>query len=325
MPPRLPGPELLPPEQQTLRSEAVFTGIGLHTGRRTRVTVAPAYADHGLVFLSGGQRIPALAEHIGDTTRCSALMAGDVVIHTVEHLLSALYGLGIDNAEVHVEGPEPPALDGSALPFAEGLLEAGIAAQGTPPNVMDLREPVWVHEGDRSVLALPAESLTVAAAVDFGRPFAGPQFFCHSLERPHQSLKAVEPVGAASGAVADLLPRLRQPAAEGGTPLSIFLEELAPARTFCFEDWIESIRAAGLGSGGSLENTLVLSDHGTSTPLRFPDEPGRHKTLDLLGDLALVGARLRATVVAVKAGHSLHVAAARRIRSKANEAQYRGD
>jgi UDP-3-O-[3-hydroxymyristoyl] N-acetylglucosamine deacetylase len=113
-----------------------------------------------------------------------------------------------------------------------------------------------------------------------------------------------------------LLPPLRQPALEGGTPLSVFLDELAPARTFCFEDWIEAIHAAGLGTGGSLDNTVVLSDNGPMRPLRFPDELARHKALDLLGDLALVGGRLRARVVAIKAGHSLHVAAAARIRSQ---------
>src|SRR4051794_29020614 len=116
------GFDLLPPHQQTLRTEAFFAGVGLHTGRRSRVTVCPAPADHGLVFVSEGRRIPALAEFIGDTTRCTTLHSGDTVIHTVEHLLAALCGCGIDNAEIRLEGPEPPALDGSALPFAEALL-----------------------------------------------------------------------------------------------------------------------------------------------------------------------------------------------------------
>src|SRR5207244_1756302 len=127
-----------------------------------------------------------------------------------------------------------------------------------------------------------------------GGPSAGPQAFWYSLLGLQQSVQALELVGAASGTVRALLPPLRQPALEGGTPLSVFLEELAPARTFCFEDWIASIRAAGLGTGGSLENTVVLSDRGPLAPLRFPDELARHKALDLLGDLALVGGRLRA-------------------------------
>jgi UDP-3-O-[3-hydroxymyristoyl] N-acetylglucosamine deacetylase len=311
------GAELLPPQQQTLLSEARFTGIGLHTGRPSRVTVCPAPADHGLVFFSEGTRIPALAEFVGDTTRCSALRRDDTVIYTVEHLLAPLYALGVDNAEIHVEGPELPAMDGSALPFAEGLLAAGIQLQGRPPNEIRLRDICWIDDGDRHVLAVPNEMLTVIAAVDFARPFAGKQSFCYSLEGPQRSIEAMELVGEVSPHVASVLPPLRQPALEGGTPLSVFLDELAPARTFCFHDWIASLRAAGLGSGGSLDNTLVLYEDGPSTPLRFPDELARHKTLDLLGDMALVGGRLRAQVVAIKAGHSLHVAVARKIRRMA--------
>jgi UDP-3-O-[3-hydroxymyristoyl] N-acetylglucosamine deacetylase len=319
------GAELLPPQQQTLRSEAVFAGVGLHTGRNARVLVAPAPADHGVVFVTQGKRIPALAEYVGDTHRCSALVARGAVVHTVEHLLAALYALGIDNAEIHVEGPELPALDGSALPYAEGLLAAGLRQQERLAREIRLREPVWVQDGGRHVVAVPDERLRVIAAVDFNRPFAGPQIFCYSLDGPQRSGEALELIGAASGRIAAMLPPLRQPALEGGTPLSVFLDELAPARTFCFEDWIESIRAAGLGTGGSIDNTLVLSDNGTSTPMRFPDELARHKTLDLLGDLALVGARLRACVMAFKAGHALHVAVASRIRRMANDVEYPGD
>jgi UDP-3-O-[3-hydroxymyristoyl] N-acetylglucosamine deacetylase len=321
----LPGAELLPPQQLTLLTEAVFTGIGLHTGRHARVTVCPAPEETGLVFVSGGKRIPAQAEYVGDTNRCSALILGDAVVYTVEHLLAALYVLGVDNAEIHVEGPEAPALDGSALPYAEGLMAAGIRQQNRQARQVRLREPVWVQDGDRHVVAFPLERLTVMAAVDFGRPYSGPQSFCYSLEGPQRSVEAMELVGAACGPIAALLPPLRQPSLEGGTPLSVFLEELAPARTFCFADWIEAIHAAGLGTGGSIENTLVLSEEGPSTPLRFPDELARHKTLDLLGDLALVGGRLRACVVAIKAGHALHVAAVRRIRRVAHGAEHRGD
>jgi UDP-3-O-[3-hydroxymyristoyl] N-acetylglucosamine deacetylase len=325
MPLPYPGAELLPPEQQRLATEVVFSGIGLHTGRPGRVTVCPAPADHGLVFFSGSQRIPALAEYVGDTTRCTALTAGDAVIQTVEHLLAAMYALGVDNAEIHVEGPELPAMDGSALPFVEGLMAAGIERQGRRPKEIALPRAVWVADGDRHVFIQPMDRLTVIAAVDFGRPHAGPQSFCYSLEGPQRSGEALELVGAASGKIASLLPPLRQPALEGGTPLSVFVEELAPARTFCFEDWIEPLRAAGLGGGGSVDNTLVLFQNGTSTPMRFPDELARHKTLDLLGDLALVGGRLRACAVAIKAGHTLHIGAVRRIRRFANDAGRPGD
>lgn len=319
------GAELLPPQQQTLRSEAVFNGIGLHTGRPCRITVCPAPVDHGRVFVSEGRRIPALAEYIGDTTRCSALVSGDTVIYTVEHLLAAMYALGIDNALIHVDGPEMPAMDGSALPFAEGLLAAGVEQQNARPHEVWLKNVVWAQDGERHVLAAPMDCLTVIGAVDFSRPFAGPQTFVYSAEGPQRSMEALELVGAASGIVAALLPPVRQPALEGGTPLSFFMEELASARTFCFEDWIAPLRAAGLGAGGSLENTLVLSDSGPSTPLRFQDELARHKTLDLLGDMALVGARLHACVTAIKAGHSLHVKVAKQIRRMAHGAEHSGD
>jgi UDP-3-O-[3-hydroxymyristoyl] N-acetylglucosamine deacetylase len=319
------GGELLPLQQQTLETEAVFTGVGLHTGKNSHVTVSPAPIDHGLVFVSGRERIPALAEYVGDTQRCTTLGHGPNAIHTIEHLCSALYALGIDNAEIHVEGPELPALDGSALPFADGLMSAGCRLQPAAPRQIRLSEPIWIEDGDRHVFAIPMERLTVMAAVDFRRPFAGPQCFCFSLEGPQRSREALELVGAASGTVAALLPPLRQPAAEGGTPLGIFMEELAPARTFCFEDWIPALRAAGLGSGGSLDNTIVLSNNGASSPLRFQDELARHKCLDLLGDLALTGGRLRALVVAIKAGHSLHVAAASRIRRLIHAVKHPGD
>lgn len=319
--------DLLPPQQQTLAAEACFTGIGIHTGAFARVVVRPAPVDHGRVFVQRGCRIPALAEYVGDTRRCSSLVCEGAAVYTVEHLLAAMYALGIDNAEIHIDGPEPPALDGSALPFAEGLLAAGVVQQECPARVVHLDEPVWIRDGERQVLASPDDRLTVIAAVDFSRPYAGPQTFCFSLEGPQRSMEAVERVAVAAGGstLRNLLPPLRQPALEGGTPLGVFLEELAPARTFCFHDWVAAIRADGLGGGGSLENTLVLYDDHTSTPLRFPDELARHKALDLLGDIALVGGRLRAHVVAIKAGHALHVAAASQIRRMRHAARHPGD
>lgn len=269
----------LPPLQQTLARSVTFEGVGLHTGAPARVTVHPAPADHGLVFQVGDVRIPALAEFVTDTSRCTVLSHQGAQVSTVEHLLAALSGYWIDNALIRVEGPELPIMDGSALPFAHAIAETGIAPQDAPARWIHLPEPVWAPAGDKQVLALPAERLTVAAAVDFERPMAGPQVFAFSPTEPEQ-----------------------------------FARDLAPARTFCFEEWIAAILAAGLGGGGSVENVLVLSDTGTSTPMRFPDELARHKALDLLGDLALVGGRLCAHVIAVKAGHALHVAAAAHIR-----------
>src|SRR5262249_28936933 len=156
-------------------------------------------------------------------------------------------------------GPEVPAVDGSALPFVEAIREAGIAAQEAPARVLRLASPVWVSDGEKQVLALPAERLKVTAAIDFRRPLAGPSVFSYE----------------AAGDPSERAAR--------------FTSELAGARTFCFADEVAAILAAGLGAGGSLENVIVVSDTGTSSPLRFPDELARHKALDLLGDLALLG------------------------------------
>ena len=309
---------LLPPHQQTLADSARFEGIGLHTGADCSVLVCPAPTDHGVVFHVEGTTIPALAENVATTNRCSSLARGSASVATVEHLLAALSGLGIDNADLHVEGPEIPALDGSAHPFAQSFLDTGIVLQDAEPHFVRLREPIWISEQDRHILAFPSDRFTVIAAVDFGRPHAGPQAFAYSPDGPTYARDAMHHVSVAGGAVVQPWPDLLQPLSEGPTGLDFFLEELAPARTFCFEDWIPAIRAAGLGAGGSHDNTVVLSDSGPTPALRFPDELARHKTLDLLGDLSLVGGRLLASVIAIKAGHGLHLAAARQICERAH-------
>lgn len=310
------------PRQQTLASEVTFSGVGLHTGAEVSCRVLPAPPNHGIVFTSQGVRIPASIDSVVESTRCSALSAHGVQIATVEHLLAALAGLRIDNVLIELEGPELPALDGSALPFAEGLMAAGIYEQGEPARLIRVKSPLWISEGDRHVVVMPADGLTVASAVDYQRPLAGPQIFSFSFDsapRPAAAILAM--VGATMGSQWDYHVPETALCGDGvsnwSSPLA-FMQELAPARTFCFEDWIEAIRAAGLGGGGSIENTLVLSDTSTSTPLRFPDELARHKALDLLGDLALIGARLHAVVFAMKAGHALHLAAGERILRSAN-------
>jgi UDP-3-O-[3-hydroxymyristoyl] N-acetylglucosamine deacetylase len=271
--------------QRTLGRELLFSGVGLHTGSEGKLWIRPAPPGAGLVFRSQGRRVPAVAEHVVPSARCTRLTADGADVLTPEHLLAALYGLGVDNAHLELQGPEVPILDGSALPFVEAIQQAGVVTQEAPARVVRLPRPVWIAEGERHVLALPAEQFAVTVATDFGRACAGPAVF--HLEFP---------LAADDGSV--------EP----------FIRELAPARTFCFADEVAAILAAGLGAGGSAENTLVLSDEGPSRPLRFADEPIRHKALDLLGDLALLGGRLAAHVIAVKAGHALHTAAAEQIR-----------
>ena len=317
---RSPGSSTPLPRQHTLAAPVELRGTGLHTGLPVAIRMLPAEEDHGIVFRRDGVTIPALVDHIDESLRCSALANRGVQVMTVEHLLAAAVGLGVDNLLVEVDGPEIPAMDGSALPFAEAMLAATLVPQEAPVRRVLLREPVWVSDGDRHVIAVPADSLTVAAAVDYQRPYGAAQAYSFSFGQP-PTLASLSVVHTRVGGLAEeLLAALRHPArvavAENAPPP--FVCEVAPARTFCFADWIPAIHSAGLGGGGSLENTLVLFDDGPSTPLRFPNELARHKTLDLLGDLALVGGRLCAFVVAIKAGHALHLAAAQLIRRQAD-------
>lgn len=275
--------------QRTLARSCRFSGVGIHQGKPGCVQLHPAPENSGLKFVVGDAVIPALADHVSSTRRCTVLRAEGAGVATVEHLLAALYGLKIDNARIEVDGPEIPILDGSAGPFAARLLEAGIREQDAPARHLSLTEPIWIGTEGKgpdspSVLALPAEGFALTAAIDFPYPGAVRQAY-----------------HCAASVLAD----------QGR-----FLAELAPARTFCFEEEVKAILAAGLGGGGSLENTVVVSAAGTSTPLRYSDELARHKTLDLLGDLALVGARLSAHVIALRAGHTLHVAMANAIDRK---------
>jgi UDP-3-O-[3-hydroxymyristoyl] N-acetylglucosamine deacetylase len=279
------------PRQRTLAREVLLCGVGLHTGREGTLRICPAAPGEGLVFLCAGGLVPALSAHVAPSARCTRLVAGEAEVLTPEHVLAALYGLRIDNALLRLEGPEVPILDGSALPFACAIQEAGIVVQDAAARVVSLRQPMWAADGERHVLARPADHLSLTLATAFGRACAGPALL--TIDLPPQG--------------------------EDDAAAACFVRELAPARTFCFQDEVAAILAAGLGAGGSLENALVLSDEGPSSPLRFEDEPIRHKALDLLGDLALLGGRLTADVIAIKAGHALHTAAAEQIRRIADD------
>jgi UDP-3-O-[3-hydroxymyristoyl] N-acetylglucosamine deacetylase len=279
------------PRQRTLGGKILLGGVGLHTGREGTLRIGPAEPGEGLVFISRGRRLAARAAHVAPSARCTRLAADGAEVLTPEHLLAALYGMRVDNARLELDGPEIPILDGSALPFCQAIHETGIVTQSAAAPVLRLPRPIWVGDGERHLLALPSDQLSLTVATDFARAYAGPEVSTFSF-----------PCGDDDDAAAEQ-----------------FSQSLAPARTFCFEDEVEAILAAGLGAGGSLENALILGEQGPSRPLRFPDEPVRHKALDLLGDLALMGGRLCAHVIAVKAGHSLHTAAAEQIRRTADD------
>ena len=264
--------------RQTLaRPSAVLSGVGLHSGAGASVRLLPAPVGTGLVFRrqSGGQEIPALAANVSDTSRCTRLKSGDFEVQTVEHVLSALAGLGVDDAMIEIDGPEVPAMDGSAAPFAQAVWDAGLREQSETVAPIMLTQPLFVSERGCTVVALPSKQLSLTVVLDYPR---------------HAYLGTQAAIFAGAGDYAG---------------------QIAPARTYGFLSEIEALRAAGLGLGASADNAVVLGETQYETPLRFPNEPARHKLLDLIGDLALAGRPVQAEIIALKPSHMLNVRLAR--------------
>jgi UDP-3-O-[3-hydroxymyristoyl] N-acetylglucosamine deacetylase len=254
-------------KHHTVRGPLQLEGVGLHSGKPSRVRVLPRTSP-GLVLYGPEGAVPVGLDAVQSTDRCTRL-AG---VSTVEHLLAALWVAGVTAAEVWVEGEEIPAGDGSALPFWNAVQRAGLHPLQDDLPELTAREPVWVQDGDRVCAALPCSELRVTYVVRFP-------------DRPAQAVDLrVDPAS--------------------------FERELAPARTWGYAEEAEDLRGRGLALGASEANTLVLERGGYRNRPRFPDEPVRHKVVDLLGDLALLGVRLRAHLVAVGAGHTTHVALA---------------
>ncbi len=266
--------------RQTLAApSAVFSGVGLHSGAGASVRLLPAPAGTGLVFRrSDGQEIPALAANVEDTSRCTRLKIGDFEVQTVEHVLSALAGLGIDDAVIEIDGPEVPAADGSAAPFVELILAAGTQTRSEQVQPLRLTEPVFVSAGGCTVAALPSDHFSASVVLDYPK---------HSYLGTQAAIF--------DGRTGD------------------YAVQIAPARTFGFLSEIDRLRARGLGLGASFDNALVLGETQFETPQRFPNEMARHKLLDLIGDLALTGRPICAEIVAIKPGHTLNVRLARRL------------
>ncbi|WP_337877095.1 UDP-3-O-acyl-N-acetylglucosamine deacetylase [Elioraea sp.] len=270
------------PVQRTLRAPIGCTGVGLHSGRKVALTLRPAAENSGIVVvrtdLAGGPvAIPARWDHVVDTRRCTVLgHAGRPETHvgTVEHLLAALAGSGIDNAVIEVDGPEIPVMDGSAAPFVFLIECAGVAVQDAPRRVIEILRPVRVEEGDAAIALLPDPSPWLGLEMEI-------EFASAAIRRQSRAVR--------------LAP-------------GVFKAELARARTFGFVEEIEALREAGLARGGSLANAVVLRGATVLNAggLRYADEFVRHKLLDAVGDLALAGHRLRGKVVARRAGHRLN-------------------
>jgi UDP-3-O-[3-hydroxymyristoyl] N-acetylglucosamine deacetylase len=265
-----------------IKEPFTISGIGLHSGATTQVRVLPAKAEAGRYFvrvdLPGNPTIPATVAAVCQTTLSTELANEGARVRTVEHLLAALAGSGIENARIEIDGAEVPLLDGSAKMWVEAIAQAGIMPSAPLPAPPPLASPIWIQEGDAFAAALPASQPRFTYGIDFPYPAIGNQWYSWN------------------------------PAAES------FAEAIAPARTFGFANQVAQLQEAGLICGGSLDNALVCDETGwLNPPLRFPNEPARHKLLDLIGDLSLLGQIPSAHFLAYKASHHLHVRLAQAI------------
>ncbi|HEV7596170.1 MAG TPA: UDP-3-O-acyl-N-acetylglucosamine deacetylase [Gemmatimonadaceae bacterium] len=258
--------------RKTLARPAVLEGIGLHLGVPCKITFQPAAARQGIVFrrtdCAGLPRIRAHVSEVSASERRTQLGRGESAVHTVEHVLAAVAGMGIDDVTIDMDGPEPPILDGSAAPFVEALTAAGLADQAGDPDFLDLTEPVRIIDGASVYEAYPAAQLELDVTIEFPHPLIGKQSLRYVLSEES------------------------------------FASELSRARTFGFTHEVEALREKGLIKGASLDNAVVLDDSDIlSGDLRWSDEFVRHKAMDCVGDLALAGALVRARIVAVKPSH----------------------
>jgi UDP-3-O-[3-hydroxymyristoyl] N-acetylglucosamine deacetylase len=264
--------------QRTLKSLVSATGVGLHTGHKVRMTLRPAQPDTGIVFrrldLPSAVEIPARADLVGETRLCSCLVSGTTKIYTVEHLMSALSGLGVDNVYVDLDGPEVPIMDGSAAPFALLIQQAGMEEQGAPKRFLRVKKRVEAKDGDKWAVLEPYEGFKLSFSIVYSHPV---------IEKSNTSLTV-------------------------DFATTSYLKEVARARTYGFMHEVEDLRAVGLALGGGLENAVVLDDHRVlnAEGLRFSDEFIRHKILDAIGDLYLLGRPFLAAFSAHKSGHALN-------------------
>jgi UDP-3-O-[3-hydroxymyristoyl] N-acetylglucosamine deacetylase len=262
--------------QRTLRRSISCAGIGLHSGKKVTLSLKPAPADAGIRFRRcdlGGLEVPATVQHVGGINYATGLMRDAVRVDTVEHLLAALVSLGVDNVVVELNSPEVPIMDGSASPFIDLIQQAGVRQLSATRRYLKVLRPLSLSRGDKSIAIYPSDHFRVTYSIAFDHPLL-----------QHQSMTL---------SITD----------------SSFVEEIAPARTFTFLKEVEMLRQQGLALGGSLENAIVLGDTGVlNGTLRFEDEFVRHKILDVIGDMALVGYPIVGHLVAHRGGHALHTA-----------------
>ncbi len=269
--------------QKTLQNEIKITGIALHSGELSQLILHPAPPDTGIVFLyqKDNKRIPikAIVENVVDTRYAVTLGKEGCMISTVEHLLAALNGLGIDNLYISVNSIEMPILDGSALEFVKKILKTGIEKQDQLKKYLVLEEPAEVVEGDKHLIFMPSDDFRINYTIDFGREILNKQTAFFEINEKS------------------------------------FINDICKARTFTFLDEVSYLRKNGLAKGGSLDNAIVLTDTDIlNDGLRYKDEFVRHKILDLIGDLYLCGYPVKGHIIAYKSGHSLDVRLVRLLR-----------
>jgi UDP-3-O-[3-hydroxymyristoyl] N-acetylglucosamine deacetylase len=274
--------------QRTLRRSVSCTGIGLHSGNKVTLSLKPAPADYGVRFQRadlGGLEIPATVTHLGSGIHYQTGLTREAVsVETVEHLLAALTALSIDNVIVELNSPEVPIMDGSAAPFVYLILnEAGVKRLPAPRRYLKVLRPIVLTQGAKRIALYPSDHFKVTYSISFDHPL---------LRHQSRTMRITE---------------------------DSFVEDIAPARTFGFQKDVEMLRQRGLALGGSLENAIVLGETGVlNSALRFDDEFVRHKILDVIGDLSLVGHPVIGHLVAHRGGHALHTAFAAKILEEAD-------
>ncbi len=262
-------------KQRTVAKSFEMRGRGLHKGKEVHMMINPAPPDSGIVFVRSDcedrPRIAASFSEVAGVERCTALGKGDVRISTVEHFLASAYGMGVDNLEVEIDNEEVPALDGSARLFCQGFLDSGIREQEREKRTLEVKAPIYAIRDNGLLVALPGEDLRLTCIIEYDHPMVKTQLY-ETTVTPER-----------------------------------FISECAPARTYGFWEEVEDLYKRNLALGGSLENAVVIKQDGFMTPLRFDNEMVRHKCLDLLGDLALLGCSLKGHFISLRAGHALNI------------------
>lgn len=259
-------------KDRTIKESFKLSGIGLHSGEMINMTVSPGFPELGIQFYRNGKLIPFISENVVNPILATTIRDNNVSISTVEHFLSVVYALNINNLIIEVDGPELPVLDGSALRFYEQIAKVGIYEFSTFQNTIYLHEEIHVEDEDSSITILPADDLLIRFDIDFDHPVIGKQRYILEMSE------------------------------------SNYINNIAAARTFGFIKDVELMKSQGLALGGSLDNAIILTKHGVLNPegLRYPDEFVRHKILDMIGDLSFLQQPLTGHILAKKSGHKLN-------------------